>query len=168
MVTVGYTVLEENVLVYSAGDPKWGHHAHVVTLDDGHGQVWTVANTHMRWGAPGTPPEQHLGVANARELTASVESRPVAVIAADTNDRPNGPAKEALLTAGYRFVHGDEPTAIPNDKEPISIDVIAARGATCMPVPTGVALEKPMPRRECPSDHVPLLADLVVRRAADR
>ncbi len=158
-----WEVESENVLVYSAGHPIWGHRAHVLIVGRERGKKITVVNSHLRWAADDTPREEHFGVLNARELVSAVAGHPAVILAADMNEGPSGPAREILVDAGYSFIHADHVmTAIPNNGEPGAPDIVAVRGITGRPIHSGIAVARPMPREGCPSDHVPLLAEVDV------
>ena len=114
------------------------------------------ANTHIKWCSPKNP--EQLGVGQATELVQHVSSENSAVIFADCNDRPNGPVRQVIKDAGFDNVCDNIPTAIVHNK-PASLDLIALRGVT------GKCLTKKypileIPNEDCPSDHIPLVAEI--------
>jgi endonuclease/exonuclease/phosphatase family metal-dependent hydrolase len=133
---------------YSDGS---GHIAQTLNI----GRV-LFANTHTKW-APADSPE-HIGVAQTKELLEQVGREQPAVIFADCNDRPHGPVRQLIEGAGFTNVCEDEPTAIVN-QELVALDLLAVRGVTakCMTKKYDLAS---IPSRECPSDHIPVVAEL--------
>lgn len=156
-------------LVYDEGlgaSPS-GHIAQLVVLEAG-GRRIGVANTHLRWDPPDTPPERQHGVLQLRQLLAVLRTRWPAgqpwVLAGDFNAEPSSPALQLLRGAGYRFVHQDEPAAATcnaNGRARLIDYVCYPDGlrAAAMPLPA-VADDTPLPGAAEPSDHVPVLARL--------
>lgn len=122
------------------------------------GQV-VFANTHIKW----TPTHalKHIGVDQTSELLEQLDSEHSAVILADCNDRPNGPVRRLIENAGFINVSGDEPTAIVN-QELVALDLLALRGVTTTRITRNYNLAD-MPNNECPSDHIPLLAEIDIK-----
>lgn len=164
----GWNVEDSEVLLFTAGDPKWGHLASVVKIRDESGRRATIVNSHLRWGAPGTPPSEHLGVQNATQIVEHLDSEMPVILGADLYDRPGGPTRAVLEAAGFDLLFSDRPTAFPNDNAPACIDTIAVRGVDATPVETGIEAVRPLPRPTCPSDHLPLVADVHLEATSSR
>ena len=114
----------------------------------------TYINTHLKW-APADEP-QHPGVAQVEELLGWVGKNRPAVIFTDSNDRPGGPARACLATAGFVNICGNEPTAlIGSERAPI--DLIAVRGVHGRRIQIDLRPEN-IPNTACPSDHIPVMA----------
>lgn len=129
---------------------------HVVQAVDISGA--TFANTHIKW-APIDDPE-HAGVAQTEELIDYLAGKERAVIFADCNDRPNGPVRQLVEAAGFVNEHNDDPTAIVN-QELVALDLLAVRGMSATRIPKHFDLTR-IPNAECPSDHIPIVADVLV------
>jgi endonuclease/exonuclease/phosphatase family metal-dependent hydrolase len=114
------------------------------------------ANTHIKW-AP-TDSLDHIGVGQAKELLSQFDPDQQAVIFADCNDRPKGPVRQLIEGAGFIHVYDDEPTALVN-REPVALDLLAVRGITARNVTKQYDLTT-IPNRFCPSDHIPIVAEL--------
>lgn len=130
-----------------------GHIAQILHI----GQV-VFTNTHIKWAPIETP--GHIGVAQARELLEHVGPEQPAVIFADCNDRPNGPVRQLIERAGFINVCGDVPTALVN-QEPVALDLLAVRGITAKCITKSYQLTA-IPSKDCPSDHIPVVAELEV------
>lgn len=115
-----------------------------------------IANTHLKWASADDP--RHIGVSQARELLDILTNQPIAVILADCNDRPGGPVRSLVEGAGFKNVSADKPTAVVN-KELVALDLLAVRGLSAHWVDTNYDLNS-IPNEACPSDHIPLVADL--------
>ncbi|HSX01352.1 MAG TPA: endonuclease/exonuclease/phosphatase family protein [Candidatus Saccharimonas sp.] len=129
-----------------------GHVLQMLTVDG-----ILIANTHIKW-------ELQARLAQTRALLDCIGSAQKAVILADCNDRPGGPARELVTAAGFMNVPGDTPTAfIANRDGPAALDLLAVRGLTARPVLLRMGedfqlSEIPSPR--CPSDHIPVVAHI--------
>lgn len=118
-----------------------------------------VANTHIKWELPSR-------IAQANELLTRIGAAPHAVLLGDWNDRPGGPARKLVADAGFKNVWGDEPTAyIANREGPAAIDLLAIRGLTARPIAVeigeGFDLNE-IPSKRCPSDHIPVMAQITL------
>lgn len=144
----GLEVVEFNSRTYSDSS---GHVAQTLRI----GQV-VFANTHIKWAPAGS--KEHIGVGQTKELLKQVGADGQAVIFADCNDRPHGPVRRLIENAGFSNVCEDEPTAIVN-QELIALDLLAVRGIEARCVTRKYDLVS-IPNRDCPSDHIPVIADL--------
>lgn len=116
------------------------------------------ANTHIKW-AP-QDGVNHIGVLQATELIKIVGPEKPAVIFADCNDKPNGPVRALIESAGFANICGDGPTAIVN-QELVALDLLAVRGFSAKCSTKRYDLTR-IPGSECPSDHIPISADLML------
>lgn len=114
------------------------------------------ANTHIKWAPIDTP--SHIGVQQAKELVDFIGADGPAVIFADCNDQPGGPVRQLIEAAGFTNTVNNEPTAIV-DQKLVALDLLSVRGLTAHAIKTGIDVSS-IPSDECPSDHVPLLAEL--------
>lgn len=144
----GLEVAEFNTHEYSDGS---GHIAQTLSI----GQV-VFANTHIKW-APADSTD-HIGVGQTKELLEQIGAGGQAVIFADCNDRPNGPVRRLVENAGFSNICEDEPTAIVN-QELVALDLLAVRGIEARCITRKYDLAN-MPNRDCPSDHIPVVAEL--------
>lgn len=138
-----------NFRSYEYGDGS-GHVAQFIEI----GKV-VLANTHIKWAPPDS--SNHIGVHQAKELLDNL-NYDSAVIFADCNDRPGGPVRQAIAEAGFLNLCGDSPTALV-DQEPIALDLLAIRGIAGRNVTQNYDLRK-IPNVDCPSDHIPVEAEL--------
>ena len=134
-------------------DDQSGHIMQAVRI----GQV-VFANTHIKWAPVDAP--QHIGVTQTTELLNQIGPEQPAVIFADCNDRPNGPVRQLVEKAGFINVCGDYPTALV-DQEPVALDLLAVRGITARCMTKDYHLTE-IPNRDCPSDHIPVVAELEI------
>jgi len=142
------------------GGPNSGHVAHILELRNDAGDTLSVANTHLRFAAPGTPADTHVGVRQARQLVNILTGKNPAVIAADTNDSPDGPVRAALRAGGFHEATGLAPASIVAGTQIQALDIVTARGARCTALPSKILVQPPLPGPACPSDHVPVLATI--------
>ena len=137
-------------VTHEYGDDS-GHIMQILTL----GRI-AFANTHIKW-APADSPD-HIGVGQTKELLDHLDHNQQAVIFADCNDRPGGPVRQLVEQAGFTNAHDDEPTAIVN-QELVALDLLAVRGMTARCSTKRYNLAN-IPNKDCPSDHIPLVAEL--------
>lgn len=149
-------------LTYQDGPPDSGHVAQLVTVAPvtEPGRLWLIANSHIRYTAPGQErrtPMQQVDQLLAEALAEPAEAR---VLCGDFNLRPEDPLLAPLRDAGLRSIWDAEvqPTCFANgsskcvDHVFYSDDLRAARGAL-RPLPAGTTL----PAVDQPSDHLPIL-----------
>ena len=148
LVRRGIEVKDFNSYYYS---DKSGHVAQCLHI----GQL-IFANTHIKW-APADAPN-HIGVRQANELMKFIGPERPSVLFTDCNDRPGGPVRRILELAGFRNTCGDEPTAVVNG-ELVALDMLAVRGIGAGQVAMDFDLHG-IPDRYCPSDHIPLIAEV--------
>lgn len=117
------------------------------------------ANTHIKWAPLDNP--DHVGVNQTTELLSQLGLEQPAVIFADCNDRPRGPVRRMIEGAGFVNTSDGEPTAIVN-QELVSLDILAVRGIAAIHVAKQYH-PADIPNKDCPSDHIPLVAQLEAR-----
>lgn len=135
---------------YEYGDHT-GHVAQILNI----GSV-IFANTHLKWAPTDAP--GHIGVAQAGELLERIGSGRAAVIFADCNDEPDGPVRQLIEEAGFTSACGDQATSVV-DQVPVALDLLAVRGIAARCITMNYRAEN-IPNENCPSDHIPLVADL--------
>ena len=145
-----------------AGTVSSGHVAQFATYSDG-ARVLGVANTHLKWDPPETPPDQRHGERQIRQLLdARIPDCTGWVVCGDFNATPTSGVLRILGEAGFVPGHGaDAPTCNAN-RRPQTIDYIchdhSLRATPLAPPP--VLADTPLPGPGEPSDHVPLAARL--------
>ena len=150
LVKHGITVDDFDTHYYADGS---GHVMQTLNI----GQV-IFANTHIKW-AP-LDSTNHAGINQTTELLSRLGAKQPAVIFADCNDKPGGPVRRLIEGAGFVNASDDEPTAIVN-QELVSLDIIAIRGIVATHISTQYHPHD-IPNRDCPSDHIPLVAELKI------
>jgi mRNA deadenylase 3'-5' endonuclease subunit Ccr4 len=157
-----WRVAKEERLVYDDyGLPLTGRVAHILQLRRSGGCSITIANTHLAWAPPGTTPGWHTGLEQMDELATALGYHGPLVIAADINDPPGGPVRDALGSYGYAIAEPSGFTSLVDGDEGRKLDVVAGRYVQVTCRDTGITAKPPMPGPLCPSNHVPLLANLV-------
>lgn len=118
-----------------------------------------LANTHIKWAPMDDP--NHAGVYQTQELLHQIDSEQPAVILGDYNDQPGGPVRELVRNAGFVNVYKDEATAFVN-KGAVALDLLAVRGISATLVNASYRAIN-IPDALCPSDHIPVVANIEVR-----
>lgn len=125
-----------------------------------------IVNTHLKWDPSDTPRESQLGyqqILQAMESFNQEENQSdVEVVCGDLNVTAESEVVAALVGAGFKHAHGELAgisTCNSNGQAKL-IDYLFVRGslkteALAPPVIDGLT---PLPSRDQPSDHVPLLA----------
>lgn len=126
---------------------KSGHVAQIFRLGN-----LAFANTHLKWSPADSV--SHTGRNQAIELTCLLDEHEKSIIAADCNDRPNGPVRQVFKDAGFTDLQESTFSAVVNG-EPVAIDLLAARGLNALPISPRVEFNN-IPNDEVPSDHIPL------------
>lgn len=119
----------------------------------------TFVNAHIKWAPEGS--SKHAGVLQTTELLARIKDEETVIIVGDCNDKPGGPVRQLIEAAGFRNVcKENEPTALV-EQEPVALDLLAVRGlsAQCVAITRDYAITD-IPNRQCPSDHIPIVAEI--------
>jgi mRNA deadenylase 3'-5' endonuclease subunit Ccr4 len=138
-------------LVYADGS---GHIALMVEVELD-GRTLGIANTHFRWGPPGTT----IGLEQARELLDAIGTG-LWVVCGDFNADPMSAlvAEFGRRSFSDAYAELDCPTCNANGVAK-RIDFIMYRGLACQPDPIPpIAETTPLPSAEQPSDHLPISA----------
>lgn len=141
-----------------------GHLAMISAFDTPAGLV-RIANTHLRWQAGTTQPEEHIGYRQAvqlLEICSGPGSNALAtIICGDFNVSPENPVVQLFGDRGFVDAYGLSPQATcnPNGRAKRIDYIFATRGLTLRaePLPE-LADDTPMPNSKEPSDHLPLTA----------
>jgi endonuclease/exonuclease/phosphatase family metal-dependent hydrolase len=149
------------------GRPNSGHVAQITVVKDGT-YILGIANTHLKWDPPRTPPDQHLGLRQVRQLLR--ERGRLApecsgwVVCGDLNVTADSDVVAALRDAGFAFSHAGDPrmaTCNPNRRAKMIDYIFHDRALRAEPVllpPVGD--DTPLPGPGQPSDHVAVPARL--------
>lgn len=142
-----------------------GHIAQILSLQDAR-SLLGIANTHLRWVAPATPPEEHRGDQQVAQLLEERERKAPGcqawILCGDLNAEPGSAAIVRIERAGFASSHADLPgshTSNANQRAK-TIDYIfhsSALGAEPLAVPA-IDDHTPLPGPDQPSDHVALRA----------
>jgi mRNA deadenylase 3'-5' endonuclease subunit Ccr4 len=148
-----FTLREVEQLRYADGS---GHVALLVTLEHP-GGVLGLANTHLKWAAPG---ETH-DLVEAQELLTVLDARSAVtwIVGGDFNAKPDSAVIAAFAAGGYRTTHAGGFTCNPNAAAK-TIDYLchpAALRAQPHALPP-IDDRTPLPSREQPSDHLAVVA----------
>jgi mRNA deadenylase 3'-5' endonuclease subunit Ccr4 len=164
----GLAVRSVQVLHYEdgPGGRRSGHVALLALLEQA-GRRVLLANTHLRWMAPGTPPAAHTGCRQLVQLAAETARAGEGVerlLCGDFNLRPEDECLAVLRQAGLISLWDREPpraTCYANGRAKCVDHLWHSRGleARLRPLP---ALDDrtPLPAPGQPSDHLALLADV--------
>lgn len=113
-------------------------------------------NTHIKWAPDGSV--SHAGVLQTTELLGQINKEHSAIVVGDCNDRPGGPVRHLIEQAEFHNICDGEPTALV-DQEPVALDLLAVRGLAARRVARSFDIAS-IPNQECPSDHIPIVADV--------
>lgn len=125
-----------------------------------------IANTHLKWQAPTTPPEQRLGLRQARQLVSEIAVTAGAndawIACGDFNAASQTPTLEVFHAAGFVDPYAAHSEAFTCNSNEVTkrIDYLLHRGAlTATPhaVPP-IHATTPLPSLEHPSDHLAISA----------
>ncbi|MBY0524152.1 MAG: endonuclease/exonuclease/phosphatase family protein [Gemmataceae bacterium] len=157
------------ILHYADGSGTQPHSGNValVTAVEQAGRQVAIANTHLKWDPPGTPPAKQLGLRQMRELLdARAGLAPGCaswIICGDLNVTAQSSVVQALQTADLADAYGGRPelaSCVANGKAK-RIDYLfhtADLRARPMDVPA-IHDQTLLPSRKEPSDHLPITAE---------
>ena len=146
-------------------EPDSGHVALVVALEF-EGRTVGVANTHLKWDAPGTTLEQRRGYRQIGQwLNEREELAPDAdawVVCGDFNVTPENELITRLQAAGLEYAHvGLDAFTCNSNHRAKMIDYVFSAGLRSAPItPPEIDDLTPLPSWDQPSDHLPLSARL--------
>jgi endonuclease/exonuclease/phosphatase family metal-dependent hydrolase len=159
-------------LVFRDGDrgrPDSGHVALFVTLADrsAHAARLVVANTHVRWDAPGTPADAQVGLREVRALLderARVPSALPCVVCGDFNATADSDIVRAMRDAGFVDAYrarANDATCNSNARAKRIDYVFHTRELGSEPWPVApLADDAVLPSPAEPSDHLPIGATI--------
>jgi mRNA deadenylase 3'-5' endonuclease subunit Ccr4 len=147
-------------------DVHSGHVALLLALEH-EGRLLGLANTHIRWDRPGTPPARQIGrrqvVELLRECRQFVPPCDEWLICGDFNQRPGADVIAVLQEAGFPFAHAGLPhvrSAVANRRASLLDYLFHSAGLLAHPFdPPPVSDHTVLPSPEQPSDHLALLAE---------
>jgi endonuclease/exonuclease/phosphatase family metal-dependent hydrolase len=171
-----FEFLDLRVIAYADGGdaPDSGDIGLVLLLRSADGVVG-IANTHLAWEPPETPPAAQRGPRKIRQLLAecgSVADCQGWLICGDLNVTPDAEVVAALSRAGFRYAHQnlEETYTCSVNGRAKMIDYLFHSSAL-RPEPQPVYLisdHTPLPSPEQPSDHLPVVSRLRVLTRATK
>ncbi len=122
---------------------------------------YSLANVHISWAAPTDERGSNRALTQIRTVLNALASHSpdTHILVGDVNAPPNSKLRGLLAEEGLVELQGDSPTAYVNG-HPASLDVITARNVRAKMRPPLFDSSRPLPSPQCPSDHIPLTADL--------
>ncbi len=149
----------------TGGKPSSGHLA-LLLLVQWQGWPLVIANTHLKWDQPGTPPKQCWGYRQIREL---LDRRPELfpdalawIVCGDFNVTSNSPVAQELRQAGWIDVYRDHEhvrTCNTNGRARRIDYLWHTPDLTSRPIPLrSITDETTLPSADEPSDHLAILA----------
>ncbi len=160
-------LLAEQRLVYADS----GHIGQLLLLNVSGTRV-ALLNTHFKWDPPQTPPDQQIGLRQAKLALAALQqeesSSDIQMICGDFNATPDSGLVDCLIQAGFDYTHRSSVNAFTcnSNGQPKLIDYVFFRGPAraepepLLPIDGLTALPSP----EQPSDHLPLIARIYADR----
>lgn len=132
------------------------------------GQTLGVASTHVKWAAPGTPRDSHIGHHQVAELIDACRGFDPPcrdwVVCGDFNYTPDDEVIGVMRDAGFTFAHADRPDArtfAATGKAKLIDYVFHTAGLRSNPLdPPAITDDTKLPSPDQPSDHLPLVAEL--------
>ena len=148
------------------GRPRSGNVALITDVEDQDGHTLTIANTHLKWFASNTPPEQNFGLTQASSLLAVVGSQAAErIICGDFNAEWGSDIIHAFAAAGYTDAHDAAVATFNLEKRARKIDYLMHSSALiARPFrTTSITDSTPLPSDTELSDHIPLRAAFTAR-----
>ncbi len=142
-----------------------GHVALVVALEF-EGRTVGVANTHLKWDAPGTPLRARVGfrqiVQWLNEREELVPDAEAWIVCGDFNVTPENELIASLRATGLEYAHvGLDAFTCNSNRRAKMIDYVFSAGLRSAPIsPPEIDDLTPLPSWDQPSDHLPLSARL--------
>ena len=121
-----------------------------------------VASTHLKWQAPTTPPDQRIGLRQARQLVGALQPCDAWIACGDFNATAATPTLDTFWSAGFADAYAARPDDFTCNSNEIAkrIDYLLYRGplsAEPHALPT-IHATTPLPSLEQPSDHLAISA----------
>jgi endonuclease/exonuclease/phosphatase family metal-dependent hydrolase len=144
-----------------ADQPASGSIALLLELRHG-AQTLGVANTHLKWQAPTTPPDQRVGLRQARQLVGALSPRDAWIVCGDFNATSTTLTLDTFRAAGFADAYAARPDDFTCNSNGIAkrIDYLLCRGplrARPHALPP-IDATTPLPSVEQPSDHLAISA----------
>lgn len=142
-----------------------GHLALIANFESNVGPI-RIATTHLRWQAPNTCAEAHIGYRQVRELLnicAAMPSTFATVICGDLNVPPESPVTELLRERGFgdAYSTAPQPTCNPHRRATRIDYIFSCTGLVATPEAIPDIVDDTMlPSSAEPSDHLPITARL--------
>jgi endonuclease/exonuclease/phosphatase family metal-dependent hydrolase len=151
-------------LVYDDGiadQPPSGSIALLLTLRHG-ARTLGVANTHLKWQAPTTPPDQRIGLRQARQMVGALQPCDAWIACGDFNATSATLTLDTFWSAGFVDAYASRPDDFTCNSNEIAkrIDYLLYRGplrAEPHALPP-IHATTPLPSLEQPSDHLAISA----------
>jgi mRNA deadenylase 3'-5' endonuclease subunit Ccr4 len=165
-----FTLHQLKRLDYHDGEGGAGDSGHIALLLalEYQGRLLGVANTHLRWYKPGTPPAGHVGYRQAVELVQAIAAFAPAcrgwLVCGDFNSAPDGDVVAAMRRAGHSDAHAACPEArscVANGRASLIDYIFHTRELRSRPFDPGrLGDDTWLPSPEQPSDHLALVAEM--------
>jgi mRNA deadenylase 3'-5' endonuclease subunit Ccr4 len=121
-----------------------------------------IANTHLKWQAPTTPPDQRVGLRQARQLVGEFQACDAWMACGDFNATSATLTLDTFWSAGFADAYASRPDDFTcNSNEIVKrIDYLLFRGPLSAEPHALPAIHAttPLPSLEQPSDHLPIRA----------
>lgn len=151
-------------LVYDdgiAGQPASGSIALLLELRQG-ARTLGIANTHLKWQAASTPPDQRIGLRQARQLVGALQPRDAWIVCGDLNATSATLTLDTFWSVGFADAYASRPDDFTCNSNEIAkrIDYLLYRGpldAQPHALPP-IHATTPLPSLDQPSDHLAISA----------
>jgi mRNA deadenylase 3'-5' endonuclease subunit Ccr4 len=163
-----FDLVSEQTLVYAdgVGAPPSGHIAQILYLEH-ESRHLALLNTHLKWDPPGTPCNRQWGRRQASEAIRALAGAPCGdaakILCGDFNVTPDSPVIELFREADFDYAHRSCPSLFTcnSNGQPKLIDYLFHNPALhSKPLPSmQIDAKTPLPSTDCPSDHLPLVAE---------
>lgn len=164
-----FSLGEVRRLVYDdaiADRPASGNIALLLQLRHG-ARTLGVANTHLKWEAPAVPPDQRMGLRQARQLTSELPPCDAWIACGDFNATSATITLDTFWSAGFADAYATRPDDFTcNSNEIVKrIDYLLYRGPLSAEPHALPAIDSttPLPSLEQPSDHLAISATFAWR-----
>jgi len=144
-----------------------GHVALRLYLRTKTGETFGIVNTHVRWGDPDQPPEQHVGYREVTELLDCYMVNPLVdhwMLVGDFNALPESAVVKTVLDHGFLDAYADLPQPTTLARVVGRLDYIFhSRGLTVIPEPLEEINQNTiLPNAVEPSDHLPISTTVIL------
>lgn len=158
-----------HTLYYADGSGTQAASGHIalITVVEHEGRQVGIANTHLKWDPPGTPPAKQVGLRQVRELLDAREGLAPGcsswIICGDLNVTAESAVVQLLQAAGFCDAYAGHPQAFTcnANRNARRIDFLFHSG-DLVAEPADLPIidnETPLPSGEQPSDHLAISAN---------